>query len=453
MPELYTMKKRFLSLFLFALLLSGCGRLSLGFGPLLRDVTVAPDLISPNADGETDVTEIRYSLSRSANVSIFFENEEGERFYFRKDRRRSPGSYGVLWGGVMDEPEIETVERGTNEVLSRVLRDGQYSWVVQATDDKGITESVEGTIILENGDTDIPLLDSFAVVPTIFRPNLDGLRDDWVSVTYNLSKEVENIQVYLLDPQRPGVKFHLAEGPNTIEPEEPGNHAFKYFGGVDLNAEPPPDGPYLVVGEANDLAGNRVRVTRNLTVENGGIPRADVVQGEIDWVAQINGEEFGEINRVVSVPIGQKLCFAAVVKNEGEVPIRTTGPWPGEQYVSHKDYTHENFNQKAMEAERRSEFWFERGGTFRFGINFSTAGFNYPFRWAIGRQEDLVWLEFEEESAWYLMPGASGEVSGCIRFDGPPPGPNVLWWGGLIHEAYGHPNEYIDRITVNVGVE
>ena len=88
-----------------ALVLSGCGRLNLNLGPLLRDVTVAPDQISPNADGDTDVTEIRYKLSRSAYISIFFENEDGDQFYFRKDRRRSPGSYRVQWGGVMDEPE------------------------------------------------------------------------------------------------------------------------------------------------------------------------------------------------------------------------------------------------------------------------------------------------------------------------------------------------------------
>ena len=237
------MNKQSLLLILIALLLGGCGRLEWSIGPLLRDVTVAPDEISPNADGDTDVTEIRYTLSRSAFVSIFFENEDDERFYFRKDRRRSPGNYGVLWGGVMDEPEIEVVEGGANEILSRVLPDGRYHWVVQATDDNAATESVDGTITLENGDTDIPRLESFAVVPTVFRPNLDGLRDDWVSVTYNLSKEVENVQVYLLNPDRPGVKFHIAEGPNTIDPWEPGNHSYKYFGGTDLNAEPPPDGP------------------------------------------------------------------------------------------------------------------------------------------------------------------------------------------------------------------
>ena len=439
------MKKNVLYSIFFALLLASCGRLNVSLGPLLRDVTVAPDQISPNADGDTDVTEIHYNLNGSAYISIFFEDEEGDRFYFRKDRRRSPGSYRVQWGGVMDEPEVVTVEGGTNEILSRVLADGQYRWFVQATDDNANTETVDGTISLENGDTEVPRLESFAVMPTVFRPNLDGLRDDWVSISYNLSKEVHNIQVYLLDPKRPGVKVHIAEGPNTIESEEPGNHTYKYFGGVDLNAEPPPDGEYLVVGEANDLAGNRVRVTRTLTIEMGGRPRADVVQGEIDWV--------GEVNRVASVPLGQKLCFTTIVKNEGEVPIRTNGPWPGQEYLFAKDFNPETFNSIASRKENLDKYWFELPGAFRFGLNFSTTGYPYPFRWAIGREEDLEYLEFEGESAWYLMPGKSGRVSGCILFEGRPPGGNVLWWGGLIHEAYGFPNDNIDRITVNVGTE
>ncbi len=439
------MQKNSLWIVVLSLLLASCGRLNLGFGPLLRDVTVAPDQISPNADGDTDVTEIRYTLSRSAYISIYFENEDGNRFFFRQNRRRSPGSYSVLWGGVMDEPDIMQVEGGTEEILSRVLPDGKYRWFVKASDDDANTETADGTITLENGDTEVPKLESFAVMPTVFRPNLDGLRDDWVSISYNLTKEVQNIQVYLEDPNRPGVKVHIAEGPNTIEPEEAGNHTYKYFGGVDLNAEPPPDGEYVVVGEAHDLAGNRVRVTRKLSIEMGGRPRADVVQGEIEWA--------NEVNRVVSVPIGQKLCFTTIVKNEGDVPVRTNGPWPGQEYTFAKDFTPETFNNIASRPENLGKYWFELPGVFRFGLNFSTTGYPYPFRWAIGREEDLEYIEIDGESAWYLMPGNSGRVSGCILFEGRPPGGNVLWWGGLIHEAYGHPNDFIDRITVNVGTE
>jgi len=64
------MNKHSLYPILFVLLLSGCGRLTVGVGPLLRDVTVAPNLISPNADNDTDVTEISYSLSRSASFRL-----------------------------------------------------------------------------------------------------------------------------------------------------------------------------------------------------------------------------------------------------------------------------------------------------------------------------------------------------------------------------------------------
>ncbi|HRJ42123.1 MAG: hypothetical protein KJZ86_27360, partial [Caldilineaceae bacterium] len=108
-------------LIFFVLLLAGCGRLDLSFGPLLRNVTVAPDVISPNADGDTDATAIHYSLSRSADVSIYFENGDGERFYFRKERRRSPGDYDVLWGGVVDETQVVEIGGGRMEILSRVL--------------------------------------------------------------------------------------------------------------------------------------------------------------------------------------------------------------------------------------------------------------------------------------------------------------------------------------------
>ena len=53
---------------------------------------------------------------------------------------------------------------------------------------------------------------------------------------------------------------------------------------------------------------------------------------------------------------------------------------------------------------------------------------------------------------WYLLPGHSGEVSGCIVLDEEPPVGTAYWWGGLIHEQVGVTNNYVDRITVQVGV-
>ena len=150
------------------------------------------------------------------------------------------------------------------------------------------------------------------------------------------------------------------------------------------------------------------------------------------------------MNRVVSVPLGQKLCFKAIVTNEGTVPIRTTGPWPGQEYLFS-----ENVNTLAAQGR---EAWYQQAGVWRFGINFDTTGVDFPFRWAIGRQEDLERrIDSRGREQWYLLPGKSGEVSGCIVLNEAPPQGTNFWWGGLIHEFVAVVNNNIDRISVDVG--
>ncbi len=415
--------------------LAACGDLDLAAGPLLYNAQVSPNAISPNADGVEDATEIQYSLRRPASVSIYFDNEAGERFYFRQERRRSPGDYSVLWGGVVDEPQIVETDYGPQEILSRVLSDGAYRWTIEAREDNGEIAQVSGDIQLHDGDTLVPELHNFNVAPQEFRPNQDGLRDDWVSISYYLTKDVDSVLVYLTDPNDPGSKYPIAEDPGVAHTTDKGFHEYRYEGGVDLNAEPPPDGVYNIVGEARDLAGNAVRVVRELTIEEGGKPRADIAQGEIAWE--------GEMNRVVGVPLGDKLCFKAIVTNEGTVPIRTTGPWPGQEY-----HFSQNFNTLAADGH---EEWFQQAGVWRFGINFDTTGVDFPFRWGIGRPEDLERRIIDGREQWYLLPGKSGEVSGCIIIDEKPPVGTAFWWGGLIHEFVGVANNYVDRITVDVG--
>ena len=422
------------------LVLAACGRLDIPIGSLLYDVQVTPDNISPNADGESDVTEIQYSLRRAADVSIYFEDEAGERYYFRKDRRRSPGNYSVFWGGTLEQTEeemdAEQTEYGVNQIVSRVLPDGEYTWHIAAVSESGDSQEASGVITLQDGDVEVPELHNFAVIPDTFRPNQDGLPDDWVSISYYLTKDVESVNVYLSDPAQPGVKLPIAEEPGVAKTTDKGFHEYRYEGGVDLNAEPPDDGTYQIVGEARDRAGNAVRVVRELTIEEGGKPRADIAQGEVDWE--------GEVNRVVSVPLGQNLCFKAIVTNEGTVPIRTAGPWPGQEYKFS-----ENYNTLAARGHKD---WYLQAGVWRFGINFESTGIDFPFRWAVGRPEDLELRVIDGQEQYYLMPGKSGEVSGCILMDEEPPLSTNYWWAGLIHENVEVANNYVDRITVNVGI-
>ena len=80
-------------------------------------------------------------------------------------------------------------------------------------------------------------------MPQTFTPNQDGI-DDRVSISYSLSKNVTQPPlVYLENPKQPDVHFIIPEKAGIAKPTEQGYHVYDYDGGVDLNADPPPDGP------------------------------------------------------------------------------------------------------------------------------------------------------------------------------------------------------------------
>jgi hypothetical protein len=419
-----------------ALLLSGCS-----LSPLLSGVSVAPTDISPNADGKDDVTHIRYQIGRPADVSIYLLDAQGGKHYFRNAQRRSPGKYDVYWGGVINDPQVRQAPGGQMLVDAQVLPDGDYTWVVEAVDDHGRTDRAEGQIRLQGADTTLPELHNFTVEPQDFTPNQDSIHDR-VSITYYLTKAAERVSIYLVPaqtgPNQPSLKYPIAENSSTstAEPGKAGYHGYDYDGGVDLNAEPPPNGNYIIFGEAEDKVGNRVTVSSTLTIREGGKPRAEVTGGEIDWQ--------GEMNRVVSVALGQSVCFTATVQNIGPVPIRTAGPWPGQKFKFSENYN-------TLAAREGEESWYQQAGIFRFGINYDTTGVDFPFRWAIGRPEDLEERIIDGKPQYYLLPGKRGLVNGCIEFDQKPPVGTNFWWGGLIHEFVSVVNNYIDRISVTVG--
>ena len=384
----------FAVLFSFSLLVAalvGCSG-----GPLLTDVSVAPQSITPNADGIEDVTRISYHLNGSADLSIYFVDEEGERRYFRDSRRRSAGDYGVDFGGVVN---------GT------MLPDGSYTWVVEATDDSGDSISESGTLVVQDADTTKPELQGFSVFPKVFTPNQDGINDR-VDINYYLTKEAD-VVVYLVAPDGQQ-RYPIAEVERDIEPGQPGFHTYDYEGGVDLGAEPPPDGKYTVYAEAVDKVGNRTIVTDTLTIAEGGVPRADIVSANVDFYNPETGDNV--------VPLGQTLAFTLTVENFGSVPIRTNGPTSGTHYRSDQ-----NFN--TLEE-------FQSSGTWRVGIDYEgNPSYAYPYRWAVGDLDELEKRLINGNEEYFLMPGQRALVTGSITIvDVPADRDTVEFWAGLIHE-------------------
>lgn len=379
-------------------------RLVNGDSSLLRDAQVADDLITPNADGVTDATQISYTLSRNADVSITFENEAGERFYFREDKPRGAGDYRVLFSGIVDGYRLpDDIVEG--EILTRLLQDGTYTWTIEVTDDGGNTEVQQGQLTVADADVALPEMRDFALDKQTFTPNRDGISDR-VQAQFYLAKEVDDVRVFLQMPD--GSEVPISELERDIPANMPGRHVYDYEGGVDNGATPPPDGEYPIVAVARDLEGQQMRVEDSLTIQYGGVPRADIFAPPAGDTLEFEA---------TAVALCDTIQFTMTVENYGNTPIRTTGPVPGTEYDS--DW---NFNTLG---------WHTESGAWRAAIGFENELTNYPFRWAVGSTEDLE----EIDGYYYLMPGERAVITGGIRVVGPFGDRNPQpMWAGLIHE-------------------
>jgi hypothetical protein len=383
--------------------------------PLLSEVSVTPQAITPNADGLADVARISYQLSRSANLSIYLVDNTGQRHYFRAGRRRSAGDYGVDFGGVVE---------------GAMLPNSVYMWVIEAVDDTGEMARQQGTLTISDADTSRPELQGFTLYPRTFTPNQDGI-DDRVDINYYLTKEAV-VKLYLIAPNG-GRPFPIAEVEREVKPGQPGFHTYDYEGGVDLGADPPPDGEYILYAEAVDRVGNRTIITDTLTITGGGVPRADIVQAHVDFYNPATGSRI--------VPLGQTLAFTLTVENTGSVPIRTIGPGSGEQYRSD-----ENFNTKGF---------FQSSGVWRVGIDYEgNPSYPYPYRWAVGNLEQLEERVINGKTEYYLPPGRRAVVTGSVLLvDVPANKETVNFWAGLIHEDVRIDtfNDHVDPQPISIG--
>lgn len=393
-----------LALILVLLAVAAGWRVVRGDDSLLRNVNVAAAEISPNADGVDDVTTISYRLSRNGRVSIYFENENGDRFYFREEKPRGAGDYRVAFSGIVDGFTLPD-DQVQGQILSRLLPDGRYTWTIEATDERGVTERQQGQLTIRDGDPELPDMRNFTLDRAIFTPNRDGI-DDRLRAQFFLTKDVADLRVFLLMPD--GSEQPVLEYEQNVPARSAGWHYYDYAGGVDEGATPPPDGTYPIVAIARDEEGQVVRVESELTIQYGGVPRAHIFPPPTGDTVSWN---------VTAVPICDTLYFTLTVENYGTTPIRTSGPPPGTVYDS--DW---NYNTLG---------WFTESGVFRVGIGFENEITNYPYRWAVGSPEDLT----EIDGHYYLMPGDRAVVTGGIRLT------NVFGvrnpqpvWAGLIHE-------------------
>ncbi|MBK9123347.1 MAG: hypothetical protein IPM16_09550 [Chloroflexi bacterium] len=417
--------------------------------PLLLSAAFDDAILTPNADGEGDVTNFRFALSRAARVTLTLD-DDGTRYVIRDDRPAAAGEYalafsGVVAGYVLPDEDVE------GDVERRVVPDGDYTWTFAVVDpESGERAEQTGTLSVQGAESDLPRLTGFTISPTVFTPNQDGVADR-VAINAYLHKPAE-VTGYLIGPD--GAEAYLSPRQTEIEPGDAGWQQFDYEGGVDIGADPPPDGEYVVVIEAQDAVGQRVSVRGNLSIADGGKPRAGILGqasgADVVFLAQpyddayfSDNAGFGEripapddptANRLgqVVVPVGDMLVFLLYVENYGSSAIRTDGPEPGTVY------------QQSQVAAALGGI--EQDGVWRVGIQCETSEESYPYRWAVGAFDQLTRVEDEatDNVYYYLEPGQRSVVWGAVRLTDIVRTTNPQQcWAGLIHEGVAVANNRI----------
>lgn len=364
--------------------------------------SITPSTITPNADGQTDVTKFEFILNYNALVSITLTNAQGTAFVFRSPTRLSVSEqpYSVFFAGVVDAFTLPGETADKYQIIKRVLPDGLYTWSIHAQTEDGMAATAQGELFIQNSDTIAPGILGLSVFPKSFSPNQDGIADR-TTLNLTLNKDVEELKVYLVGED--GIEHQIGEDEVVTEYKK-GWHTYDYDGGIDAGSIPPPDGTYTVYATARDKVGQRTITSDTLTIQDAGLPRAYIVNAEVEYSSP-------------SLVLSDTLCFTLTVENDSDTHIRTTGPWPGTTYRSDENFNAENYA--------------EESGAFRVGMDFDTSLRNYPFRWGIGRPGiELVQID----EYWYLPPRARSEVTGCVQIVAVPVRNPLYYWTGLIHE-------------------
>ena len=280
------------------------------------------------------------------------------------------------------------------------------------------------------------------MAPDEFTPNQDGVNDR-VFINVELAKAVEDLTVYLVDEE--SNRSYVARREEGREVGEPGRHVFDYDGGIDIGADPPPDGEYTVIAEARDAEGQVIVRTATLSIRDGGKPRAEIVsqptgvdvvfdvaewddryQSTIDGpgaMIAVPDDPQSLSQTAITMPVGDLLVFKLTIFNYGAAPIRTTGPPPGTVY--------EQTQVAASFAE------YERSGAWRVGLQCETSTESYPWRWSIGTPDILETASdpTNDNVYFYLPPGEKSVVWGAVRMTDLVDTQNPQdCWAGLIHE-------------------
>src|SRR3982751_4489215 len=101
--------------------------------PLITHAAFSLERITPNADGDSDVTVFSYGISHNAEVSLTFQAADGTNYVFRQNEARIPADYSVAFSGVVGGYKLPGDTVG-GDIERRLIPNGKYTWHLHAKD-------------------------------------------------------------------------------------------------------------------------------------------------------------------------------------------------------------------------------------------------------------------------------------------------------------------------------
>jgi hypothetical protein len=392
---------------LLTLLLSGCvGR------SLLANVQADATMLNPTGQDEAEAININYTIGCNANVSVYLEeSDSGTQYYLRQNEPRHPSSdpYTLRFDG--------TVPTSDAVVQRRLLPDGNYTAVIQATSDECGSDTARVPITVTGSDEPLPDIENLTVWPESISPNADAI-NDVAEITYRLPVTA-TIDLTITTPAGHTLPLISRERQEAQEWSHVWNG--KHPDGSLLQ-----DGVYTCTVTAEDRYGNLVRRQELVTLVDVGEPEATITYARI---------------APARVMLGDMITITMRVKNTGTVPIRTYGPPSGFTYT-----TNEVFSSVAG-----GKYTSHAGGFWRIGVDWDANSGDgpkrYPFRWALSQRPPDEWKIPGKED--WLLPGEEVEVIGNVV---------VLqretkmgFYVGLIQDGVGFFQNRTARTIVEVG--
>lgn len=367
-------------------LLAACG----GGNPL-STVSLSPTTISPNEHASNRTADLRYVLTRRADVTVAFTGPDGVKHTLRDHQTRTPGSYTLQFDGTYD---------------GHVLPDGVYHWqfMVSDTATHQVLDQWTKALTITNADTTGPQITQFHVFPSPFHPN-GNLGTDTATFSYLLSKPAQ-VTIAAVGPQG-------SSAPQTYdvayqEAQQAGPNQATWTGQIGPD-QYVPDGTYDWTIAATDAVGNVDTAKGTVAITESGVADARITNVRATEVDK-NGQ------RLIQVQVAIYNSGNATLVGDQQAGAPQNGYTYGALGASYLDpITGPNWGEQAI----------GRAGTYTVGASFMERGVStappYPFRWSIGGP---------------LKPRQSRVITGYIKI--PPTYKGQLtFFAGIIHEGQG----------------